>query len=156
MIKEKNTGRKIPIVCLKGSFTIEAAIVLPLIVYVLLLVIYIGFYVYSSYALTLDAYISVFRGSRANLQKENAHQVTEETMKTALQEELPAMGNIAYDIQSDTWKNSITVKGMRKIPFMQSVISRWIPLHISRYAERTEPVFFLRNCRKLKAVLEEG
>lgn len=150
---QKSKGkRKIKI---KGSFTIEAAIVLPIIIYVLLLIVYGAFYAYSSYTLSLNAYISVFRGSRANLLKENAYHITEEAMKSFVQKELPAATNIQYEIQSDLQRNDIEVKAKIRIPFMQPLMQSIWPVYINRYAKRTDPVFFLRNCRSMEALYRE-
>lgn len=140
---------------LKGSFTVEAAIVLPIILYVLLLIVYGAFYAYSSYTLSLNAYISVFRGSRTNLLKENAYQTTEESMKIFIQKELPAVTGIQYEIQSNLQRNDIEVEAKIQIPFMQSIMQAVWPVRISRYAKRTDPVFFLRNCRKVETLYKE-
>lgn len=140
---------------LRGSFTVEAAIVLPMIVYVLLLIVYGAFYLYSSYTLSLHAYISVFRGSRANLLQRNAYQITEQSMQTFVQEELPAVTKIRYETAADMWDNEIEVSAEMRIPFAQSVIQKLFAMKINRYAERTDPMFFLRNCRKIKALYTE-
>lgn len=155
MMRESKMHNKHIAKGMKGSFTIEASVILPLIVYILLLVVYLSFYLYSSYVLSLDAYMSVFRGSRADMLCDNAYQVTEKAMQTFLTEQLPAVGDIEYNIQSTMWKTRMEVQGKVKIPFLQTVWNHIFPLYIVRYAERTEPVFFLRNCRKIQAGLTE-
>lgn len=137
----------------KGSMTVEASVVLPILVYILLLIVYLSFYVYSRYALSLDAYISVFRGSRSNLLTENTYETVDNTMEDLTKEPLPGLGGIRYEIESGIWKNAIEVKSSIRIPFAQSVINRIYPVRINIYAERTEPALFLRNCRKIEKLL---
>lgn len=134
----------------KGSVTIEASVVLPLLIYSLLLIVYLSFYMYSRYALSLDAYSSVFRGSRSNLLTENAYETVDNAMGDFIKEPLPGLGGIRYEIESGMWKNVIEVKSSIRIPFAQSVINRIYPVHIRISAERTEPALFLRSCRKIE------
>ena len=139
---------------LSGSFTVEAAIVLPIVIYILLLVVYISFYLYSNYALALHAYISAFRGSRSSV-AEAGYAVTEESMQFFLQEELPAVGEIKHNIYTSMWKTQVEIKGKSRIPFWERWIERFAPIHISSYAQRIEPVSFIRNCRRLEAAFME-
>ncbi len=140
---------------MKGSFTIEAAVVLPVVLYVLLLVVYSALYLYSSYTLSLGAYISAFRGSRANLLKEDGCQAAARTMQGLTSEKLPAVENVQYMAEGNLWKNSVEAKTKIQIPFMQPILQKRFAVQIKRESGRIDPAFFLRNCRKVKALYEE-
>lgn len=135
---------------LKGSVTVEASVVLPMIVYILLLVVYLAFYQYSNYALAADGYVSAFRGSRANLLAGNSDQTVCAAMEQFMKEPLPGVGGVSYETKSGMWRNEITIKGSIRIPFAQSVIAGKYPISMNVYAQRTEPALFLRNCRKIE------
>ena len=137
-----------------GSSTIELSLIMPMLLTLFTFLIYLSFFLYNRVETTANAYICALRGSR--MEQETA----EKTYQHLKKESSRLMkGNL---LSLSEYREQIEVKGnhvqvtygiSQKVP--GSVIladlfydDTW-DFQITQKANKLQPVFFIRNCRKL-------
>lgn len=98
----------------RGSFTVEAAFLLPLFLGILVLVLYVGFYFYNE---GMGLYVGAFASNQL-VQGENAENWKEQwnTMSIGLE----TSGLVIDEKKSEVF---VQVKGKQNIPFVKKTLS---------------------------------
>lgn len=149
---------------LKGSFTIEAAIIMPVVIIITLMLIYLGFFLYNRCVMTQKSYVAALRGSIYDEErKENIlarDQYMEEELRELYGTKLLAGAGVESHIAME--KKEVTVKTelFMRVPIVTLLKNQGYKNGWNIYIEKKVPVFkeiqFIRNCRKLERVIGEG
>lgn len=138
-----------------GYFTVEAAFIMPIVICVLALLCYMGFFMCNRCLLLQDTYIMGLRGSR----EEGLN--NEETAAYVLKqgnEILPkyyAVSQIDKNVEVGLREITVTLCCDMKVPFAflaweeEKMSSVW-ELREEKKIDRTKPVDFIRACRKVE------
>ncbi|MDD3368622.1 MAG: hypothetical protein PHP50_06985 [Lachnospiraceae bacterium] len=145
--------------CEDGYFTIEATLLMPVIIMVILFLYYVSFYLYDCCLLSQDAYLVVLEGGR------NMYDDTETATQKA-----QSMINQQYFDKYMSWKanknelyvddKNITViqSGQVRVPMFSKHFWKFerqnFFIKVKREGKRRDPVTFIRNCRKVMKLLE--
>lgn len=144
----------------RGSATVEAAVIVPIIFVILWLVIYMGLYLYDRNVVYFDAYLSAFRAAElTETDNEEAYSEAAAQMEQAIEGQLIALPEITQEI-TVTWKGvQITYSGEVVVPVMQNglLFEEWGSYAFAgeAHAERHRPVTFIRRCRALEKLAEQ-
>ncbi len=135
----------------KGMMTIEACILIPIIIMISLLVIWLGFFLYNKTLLLECAGIAAIKGS----QMAEADNETLASAAVVRAEELLAQKTVAMEIQNiivsvDYGAVTVKITGVMQVPeaiFLMDIYQddRW-EIHVEQTAER------LRNCSILRTI----
>lgn len=138
---------------IEGYFSLEAALVLPMVLWVILFIVYLLFFQYNRCLMEQDMGILALRG--ALIQAENNTHRVEELKKTA--EEMDYKKYIAWEtegchISSGQGKVSVQQRGQIMVPFRwNNEEQAWWSTTVSYENKLISPVTFIRTCRRLKA-----
>lgn len=140
----------------KGYFTVEAALILPFTLAVIVFLIYIMFYQYNRCLADQDLGIMAFRGSLEKVEdKEQLLLILQDNIKNLYQDKFIAFQ--ADSIQINLKENMVCIEGggSTQVPFPQlSMLTgqdNW-RIHRQFVNHRMDPVLFVRTCRKLKEI----
>lgn len=122
----------------KGSVTIEAALLFPMLLSVILMVLYLGFYRYNQ---TICTYAAYQAGSKcASGQMETA-----EELRPWLVQHTIALSQISVQEHEENGRITVLVSGQMQIPFVGWKMS----VREEQWAYRSDPVTLIRWCRVL-------
>jgi len=140
---------------LKASYTIEAALLMPCVLGIIVFIIYLSFYCFDYAYLSQCAYSSALRGAHITLESANdaASEATKNSNKLSGSGVL-ARGSLAHDVSADGDSVTVSYKLSLAVPlseFLKNVTSRnnW-SFEIRQSAGRLKPAFYIRQCKKLK------
>lgn len=130
----------------RGSFTIEAAVIISFLVIVVNMILVLAFFLYSRCSLERAAAMGALRGSQAvwednTLRCRKADEGVEEILANNL-------------LGTDTVEKEITVKGNQVSVALDMHIRQW-DFHTEVKKKSINPVLFIRNCRKLEGLGKE-
>lgn len=135
-----------------GYMTVEASLIMPIVLLVICFVIYAGFYQHDRCIMEQAAYRAALRGSSLyGADKEEKYRAAEDTLKELTKDCFAAM-NASYEIVMKD-RLTITSEGTLKIPL--SGLARLVGAG-EWTAEKEigsglqDPVFFIRVCRRLE------
>lgn len=135
--------------CLKnnrGSFTIEAAVIISFIVLVIAAILQLTFFLYDKCSLERAAAVGALRGSEAVWEDQNTrYQRADEGIHAVFENNL---------LGTDEVKKQIEVTG-NEIKVVLEMQFRWWGCRISSEKKALNPVTFIRNCRKAKGIMEK-
>ena len=141
---------------LKGSYTVEASFLMPMILTVIVLIIYLAFFLHDRALLQSAAYTSCLRGSQMT-EGEDVYAQVEKSSRELIRNRLLATGSVETDIEIGSDRISVSYRGMLKIP-AGTLLSRLIAPgreNIQVCADATadcfNPVGFVRKCRILES-----
>ncbi len=100
----------------RGSFTIEAAVLMPILMNLVLLILYMGFYWYNT---AVCAYACYTYGRSWGI---GSGEQTPEEMKKELEKQVLGMKSLEIDRQQEGEKMIITVKGAMQIPVVNRTL----------------------------------
>lgn len=143
---------------LNGYFTIEAAFIMPIVICVLALLCYLGFFMCNRCLLLQDTYIMGLRGSRAD---GLSNEKTAEYILEQGREILPkyyAVSAIDKSVEVEMREISITLWCEMRVPFAYLVweddkMSGVWKMREEKTFDRTDPVDFIRACRKVEKLV---
>ncbi len=137
---------------LKGSYTVEASFLLPMILTVIVLIIYLSFFLHDRAVLQSAAYTAALRGSQM-ISGEKVFSEVEKSAKQLIDDRLIGTDEVltTIDVSGDDVK--VSYKGILKIP-AGSLLCGYLagnPKGIDVYAEsqarRQNAVKLIRRCR---------
>lgn len=138
--------------CTEGYFTVEATLIMPIVLYVCIFIIYTGFYLYDKCLMKQDAYRAALAGSsiyRDDNQK--VYNATADAIVNFAEGKYVATDYTAViTVQS---KVKVTVSGQITMPFYGlAKLAGKEQWEISESAESKciNPVIFIRMCRTLE------
>ncbi|WP_099467359.1 TadE family protein [Konateibacter massiliensis] len=143
---------------LKGSYTIEAALLMPLILGTLVALIFISFFLHDRAVIAEGTIILANRYTNEKiLSNAQIKQKLEEESQNVILNKVIATKGITTDIQVENKKITVTCSGKFQFPSMYLVSSVFLKNNYTINAEksmkRLEPVTFIRNCRILENLL---
>lgn len=121
----------------RGSFTVEASVVVPVLFMMIVVLIYTLFYYHDKNIVSGAAYETVVVGAE---QKEMEEQELEEYFQQRVRGKLILFLYAGADVQIEKEQIKIQCTARKK----------WMKLSVDMSANRTEPEKFIRNIRKLK------
>lgn len=145
---------------MRGSATIEMAVLMPIMMLLILLLIYMALYLYDRSVLYGDAYLAALRASGKPETGSEELYAEADAVFTLLQEgQLIALPAVARELNVDADGVRIRYNGEVIVPVMETsiIFERWKSYAFSgeAYAQRHRPVTFIRRCRVLERLLQE-
>lgn len=145
----------------KGSATIELSILMPMICVLIILLMYMGFYLYDRTVLYADAYLAALHGiENPLLDNETVYEKTRTLLVEQMNGQLIALSEPETDICASYDGVEISFLGNVEVPIIgeQSFFSEWgiFTIDGSVSVSRHRPVTFIRQCRKLENLVEES
>lgn len=135
-----------------GYMTVEASLIMPLVFLVILFIIYVGFYQHDRCVMEQAAYRAALRGSSLyGADKDEKYRAVEDTLRELTENGLVVMEE-THEIQI---KEQITIlsEGNLRIPLSGLVeltgSGEW-SAEKKTESRLSDPVFFIRLCRKLE------
>ncbi len=136
----------------KGSYTIEAALLMPLIIGVMIFIIYLAYYTHDRAILQKSAYIAALRGSQIRTGDQEAFAVASENADLLIQDHLLGSWTIQKQVLLDTDTVTVIYTGSMKIPggiLLDRILKRDIwQVSKNAYAYRIDEPAFIRTIRK--------
>lgn len=138
--------------CVEGYFTVEATLIMPIVLYVCVFIIYTGFYWYDRCLMKQDAYRAALAGSsiyRDDNQK--VYNTVADTIARLAEDKYIATDyTIVITVQS---KVNVTISGQIAMPFrgLAKLLGKekWEILENAE-SKCINPVVFIRMCRMLE------
>lgn len=130
----------------RGSFIIEAAVIISFLVIVINLIIVLAFFLYDRCSLERAAAMGALRGSQAVWEN---HSVRSQKADEGVDEIL-----IYNLLGTDKVEKKITVTGNQIAVALDMHIRQW-NFHTEIEKKCMNPVLFIRNCRKLENIGKE-
>lgn len=122
----------------KGSFTIEAALVIPVLMFVLMLVIQLSFFLYNRQAITVLSSQAALYGVQMETE---GKPVIEKELHTFLKEET---GNRLIFTESVDWDVTVTMTKVKvTVSFSQKILLKKISCEATEEKTRLVPAVFL-------------
>lgn len=124
----------------KGYFTVEASMIIPLVVVLLGLIFYLTFYMYDRCVISQDAYIQAFRGTLycGKESEDIEHKIRSET-HDLYGKKYVGVEHLESDLRVE--RNSVTVEAVGIM-----AATHW-KFTVQKEAERICPVDFIRKVR---------
>lgn len=144
----------------KASFTIEAAVIMPLTIAIIFLLIFFSMFAYNRAVLTQDAYIAALRGCNPFYDiEEDVYEKAYQSAEELTGQKLLAMHELQPEVRVEKEKVEVIYTGFVRIPrgiIPSPSLQRegWV-LKAEGQAKRKEPVDFIRKCRKIEELLGE-
>lgn len=144
----------------KGSATVELSILMPMICTLILLLLYLGLYLYNRTVLYGAAYLAAYRSVfKANAANEDAYLVADRELQEQMDRQLVVMNGIQTDITVTYDEVLVSYEGRMEVPFIDehSPFHDWGLFYVQEEvsAKRHKPVTFIRQCRKLEKLAED-
>lgn len=144
---------------LSGYFTVEAVFVMPIVICVLALLCYLGFFMCNRCLLLQDTYIMGLRGSRQEgLSNEKTSTYILDQGRDILQKYY-AITEIDKNVKVEMREITVAMECEMKVPFAflsweeEKMNGIW-KIREEKKIDRTNPVDFIRACRKVEKLLE--
>lgn len=143
---------------LKGYFTVEATLVMPIVVCIMALLCYLGFFMYNRCLLEQDAYRIGLRGSISTglTNKETADYISEQGKD--ILSNYYAVSVLDKNIKVSMLEISVGLQGEMQVPFAfvswedKKLCREW-EMQAVKELDRTQPVDFIRACRKVEKLV---
>ncbi len=142
-----------------GYFTVEAAFVMPVVICVLALLCYLGFFMYNRCTLLQNAYVLGLRGS---VSEGFGNEETAAYILSQGEEILSrfyAVSKIDKDVTVGMREISVNLQCEMNVPFAflsweeEKMSGTW-KIQVEKKFDRTKPVDFIRACRKVEKAVE--
>ena len=138
----------------KGSFTVEASLLFPFILAVIVLVIYASYFIHDRAVMSAAACEAAIRGSEITDPHGDIYAKTKETGERELKGRLLSTRIKAIDIRVDAKEVRVSVCGDFVIPggviLAPGIDSNGTEIKVSALSSRLDPAEFIRNCRVIE------
>ena len=156
--KSVGTDQRRKVRGVSGSATIEMSILTPMLCVLIIVLLYLGIYLYNRTVLYGSAYLAAYAGvSEANVENEEAYRMADNQMREQMEGRLIAMDVLDPEITVTYDEVTVSYEGNMILPIATKNIffERWNLFEIGGEvsAQRHRPVQFIRQCRKLEALL---
>ena len=145
---------------LEGSYTIEAALLFPFIMTVIIMLIYISFFLHDRCVMNQSAYQAALRGSRVKTGDNKVMGTIERAARELMDHDLLAAENVTHTVEITGSEISVTYEGVLRIPagtvFMNISGIDGIKVTGSGSAKRKDPIKFIRECRVIEKRTQRG
>lgn len=141
----------------KGSLTVETALIMPVILFVIVLLVYDLFYLYNRCVLTDAAYLAVkqtlYYESESNRQIQNR---VKEKCEEALKGRLIAVKDVSLTVSVGKFQTKAVLTAKMNIP-EEGIMGMAVPLreiNVQAFSDRLSPAGVIRAVRKGRKVKE--
>lgn len=137
-----------------GFFTVEAAVIVPLTIFLFCFLFYLTFYLYNRCVVSQDAYLLAFRGSlHCHLYPEEIEQYVLEQSELKMGRKYIALNGLISAVEADAEKVTVKATGGMKTSFTgQFLHQQYWNLSIEREAGKMCPAEFIRTARLMKKI----
>ncbi|MBQ9135937.1 MAG: pilus assembly protein [Lachnospiraceae bacterium] len=151
--EKQRLGRLSP----EGYMTVEATLIMPIVLYVCIFIIYSGFFLYDRCVMKMDAYRAVLRASSIYRQDSQAvYNMAWDTLDNLTGEKYIATDH-QYEVAVQG-KVQVRICGQVEMPFggieEMTGVSVW-SIEETAESDCISPVLFIRTCRRLTEAPEE-
>jgi hypothetical protein len=144
---------------LKGSYTIEASLLLPMILSIIMILMFLSFYVHDRCILYSIAYTAALRGSEVQSDEEKIFREVEESSNKLLENKLLVTRNVNTDIKISSKDIAVSYQGDFQIPIGTILIKNLrkgnIQINAIGKAKRTDSIQFIRECRVIETIVQK-
>jgi len=139
-------------------FTVEASLILPIVMLFTVMMIFLGFYSYDRCVMEHSAYEAALRGAGSHYKTAQEAEAAARTAATRLVEDkLFAMHDFQCDVSVDAGSVTVAYHCVVNMPFV-TWLCEYVPgmdmtLEIKRSARRLRPVRTIRDCRILNGLI---
>ena len=137
---------------IKGYFTVEASMIIPLVIFLIAFLFYLSFFLYNRCVLSQDAYILAFRGSvRCKEENVEVEKYIEKNSKKQFGVKYMGLDGPYKSMGVNSKKIRVIAEGKMKVSFIKNFdLSNTWSLKVVREAERICPVDYIRKIRLLE------
>jgi hypothetical protein len=137
---------------LKGSFTIEAALIMPLILGTIVALLYMSFFLHDNAVIKEGTILLTNRyTNERNLSNTQIKQKIQENIRPVILDKVIVTKNITTTIEVENKLITISSSGTFQFPSMYIVTTIFnrgnITISTTKSIKRYNPVAFIRNCR---------
>ena len=138
--------------CFRGSVTVEASCLMPLIIFLIWNILFLSFFVYDQTVMMQGSYCTALRTQRLINEEAEKLEEGEKKFEDAVEERV-VCGRLEHQISVE--KEAVSVKTTLKMnaPAGLCFQSVWQGCQEQR-VDKWEPVNFIRACRKAENILE--
>ena len=143
----------------KGSYTIEASLLLPMILSIIVILIFLSFYIHDRCILYSIAYTAALRGSQVQSDEKKIFKEVEESSNELLESKLLITKNINTDIKISAKDIAVSYKGDFQRPIgtilIKNLGKKNIQINAIGTAKRMDSIQFIRECRVIETIVEK-
>ncbi len=136
----------------RGSYTIEAALLMPLIIGSILFIIYAAYYTHDRAVLQKCANIAALRGSQIRAEDEVVYSAAKENSTQLIQEKLLGSWELTDTVETEQESVRVVYEGYMQIPrgILMDLILRQDHWHVRKegMAVRIDEPLYIRRSRK--------
>ena len=139
-------------------FTVEASLILPMVMLFTVMMIFLGFYSYDRCVMEHSAYEAALRGTSSHFKTAQEAEAAARTAASRLVEEkLFAIHDFQYNVSVDAGSVTVTYHCIVNMPFV-TWMCEYVPgmdmtLDIKKSARRLKPVRTIRDCLILNELI---
>ena len=138
----------------KASYTLEASLLFPFILAVIVLIIYGSFFIHDRAVLDTAAYEAALRGSEVTDPDGDIFAKVRDTGKRETEGRLLATKNVAMDVRVDSKAVSVVYTGDFTIPrgviLVPGMNMKGTEIRVEGKSAREDPAGFIRECRMVE------
>jgi len=143
----------------KASYTLEASLLFPFILAVIVLIIYGSFFIHDRAVLDIAANEAAIRGSEITDPDGDIFTKVRDTGKRETEGRLLATDNLAMDVRVDSKEVKVSYSGDFRIPkgviLVPGMNMGGTNITVEGKSARIDPSGFIRECRMVEARIEE-
>lgn len=143
---------------LKGSYTVEAAMIFPLIMTVIVIIMYLAFFIHDRCVLYTSAYEAALRASMVRTSDADRTAVAESAAESLKNQGLLRTEQIEKEVVVNGDNITVKMSGKFSIPgnivFMGIGGTSGITVDATATAMKKDPVLFIRKCRFIENITE--
>ncbi len=140
---------------MKGSYTVEMAMLFPLIMVSIIVVIYMAFFIHDRTVMSVAAYQSAMRAARITDETVDVASEAEKACKDILKKRFISTKNLNVKVSANVSKVKVSCKADFVIPngviWIKELRSRGFRLSAERQATRLNPTEHVRVIRKVRS-----
>lgn len=143
---------------LKGSYTVEASLLFPFILSVIVFIMYMSFFLHDRCVMNQSAYQAALRASRVKTGDNKVMSTAERAAGELMEKTVLATTGVTHSIDISGSEIKVRYEGTLKIPagtlFMNIYGSDGIKVEGSGSAKRKDPIKFIRQCRIVENMID--
>ncbi len=143
----------------EGSYTVEAALLFPFILSVIVFIIYLSFFLHDRCVMNQSAYQAALRASRIKTGDNKVMGTAQRAAKELMEKTVLATQNVTHSVDISGSEITVRYEGVLQIPagvlFMKIAGSDGIKVTGSGSAKRKDPIKFIRECRMVENLVKK-
>lgn len=139
---------------IKGSYTIEAAVIMPLVLWVIVIIMYGAYFGYDVCCVQQGTYIAALRGEQQGGSSSVKQQTAAQRLEQYIREELWMVENMECRAETEYRSVRTWVKGNLHVPVDHHLFQTLWKLEAQSQVDRLRPVTFIRTCNKAESMGE--